>query len=141
METNAEPIMELEVDIGESFVVGKTSKGFLQVIPITGGTFSGAKLRGIIVPGGADWNTRMDSGLTHVFAKYVIKTDDGAFISVENEGYLEPDISKPFFKTTPKFQVEEDGKYGWLAHGVYVGSLQVRDSGKPGVRIGIYKLP
>jgi hypothetical protein len=139
MELNAKLVMELSVDIGEIQVVGKTSKGYLRVIPITGGTFSG-DICGEIIPGGADWNTRLNNGLTHVFAKYTMKTDDGVYISVENEGYLEDGLSKSLIKTVPKFQVEEDGKYGWLEHGVFVASLNGKNSDIPGVCIKVYKL-
>lgn len=37
-------------------VVGGNDWGFLKVIQIKGGYFDGEKLRGRVVPGGADWN-------------------------------------------------------------------------------------
>ena len=89
----AELILELDVEISEPMVVGQTHKGYLKVIPIAGGAFCGQELRGEIIPGGADWNTVMGDGpedlrgIRQVFAKYTIRTQDGAYISVENEGW------------------------------------------------------
>ena len=58
----AELILELDVEIAQPMIVGQTPKGYLKVIPITGGTFCGQELKGEIVPGGADWNTVMGDG-------------------------------------------------------------------------------
>lgn len=89
----AELIMELSVDIAPPIVVGETQKGYLKVIPITGGSFRGQELHGEIIPRGADWNTAMGSspedpaGVRQTFAKYTIRTHDGIVISVENDSH------------------------------------------------------
>lgn len=138
MKLEAELVLELTVELGEIQVVGNTHKGYLRLIPITGGIFSGADIRGKILPGGYDWNTEINNELTHVFAKYAIMTDDGVCISVENEGYLDS-RSENRIITTPKFQVA-DGKYDWLRSGVFVGSLQGGQTEGPCVCIKIYKM-
>jgi hypothetical protein len=138
MDIQAELVFEISCDIAKPLEIGRTSRGFLRVIPITGGTFKG-KLSGTIVPGGADWNTMLDSGTAHVFAKYTLQTDDGEYISVQNEGYLSPDNAEAFLKTTPQFQTNLDGKYAWLSQGIYSGSLRGREDGN-GVNIQIFKL-
>lgn len=43
--------MQLNVSLGEAYQVGATSYGIRNVIPITGGTFEGPKLKGIIATG------------------------------------------------------------------------------------------
>lgn len=140
MELNAELVFELTVEVGEVLEVGKIHEGFLRVIPITGGTFSGPNIKGKVIPGGADWNTRVDDKVSHVFAKYCIQTDDGEFITVENEGFNDLTKPQPFIRTTPRFQVREDSKYDWLNSGVFVGSLKTSTSVKSGVDIKIYKM-
>lgn len=131
----AELVLELSVDIAPPIVVGQTHSGYLKVIPITGGTFQGKELQGEILPSGADWNTVFgsgpddSSGVRQVFAKYTICTQDGAVISVENEGWKAMDPAcATAIATTPKFQTA-DSRYDWLNYGVYVGSLEPRFGG------------
>jgi hypothetical protein len=135
----ADEIMRLSVKIAEPKVVGPTGQGKLQVIPIMGGTFTGAKINGTVVPGGADWNTTRADGTAHVFAKYLLETDDGEFIAIENEGLLAPN-SAAVIKTKPTFMANTAGKYSYLNHGVYVGELYGTPNAKDSVDIVIYKL-
>ncbi|MDV4151159.1 DUF3237 domain-containing protein [Clostridium sp. AL.422] len=141
----ADLVMELEVEITNSMSVGKGLNGYLNIIPITGGTFKclnndGVFANGIILPGGADWNTRKTETLSHVYAKYTIKTEDNIFISVENEGYLDDMVSSQIIKTVPKFKVNEDSNYSYLNTGVFVASLELNFSEKSIVSIKVYKL-
>ena len=70
------------------------------MIQIKGGHFKGEKLRGRVVAGGADWNLGVggDSEATiqsrTVFAKYLLQTDDGVYIAVENLGHKYVDNAK-----------------------------------------------
>lgn len=139
MQLEADLVFELNVEVGEVQEVGKTPKGFLRLIPITGGTFSGPQIRGKVISGGYDWNTALNDDMAHVFAKYALQTDDGVFISVENEGYLDFRAQNSVIKTTPRFQVA-DGKYDWLRSGVFVGSLEAGQAKTPGVCIKIYRM-
>lgn len=131
--------MELIVELGETLEVGHTPQGLLRLIPITGGSFVGPRIRGKILPGGYDWNTTRSDGSAHAFAKYALQTDDGVYISIENEGILDSGSEPSEIKTTPRFQVT-DGKYDWLRSGVFVGSLQGGRTEVPSVCIQIYKL-
>ena len=71
-------VMELRVKIDQPFSVGKTPKGQRTVIPITGGTFEGPKLKGEILSGGADYQLSDEAThRTEVEAIYCIRTDDG----------------------------------------------------------------
>jgi len=135
----AELVLELTVELGETQEAGQTPNGFLRLIPITGGEFSGLDIKGKILPGGYDWNTVINENVAHVFAKYAIQTDDGVNISIQNEGHLNTKKQDSLILTTPKFQVQE-GKYDWLNSGVFVGSLQGGSSEKTSVNIKIYKM-
>ena len=138
MQLEAEEIIRIHVQCEKDFEVKNDGSGFLKVIPIVGGWFEG-KMKGKVVPGGADWNTTRDNGIAHVFAKYLLLTEDGEYIAIENEGKIIFKETESRIKTVPKFQVNHDGKYAWLNAGVYVGELQ---GGKePGqIEIIIYKL-
>ncbi|PJI07566.1 MULTISPECIES: DUF3237 domain-containing protein [Clostridium] len=135
----AELVMELTVELAETKDVGETCEGYLRLIPIVGGTFSGDKIKGKILPGGYDWNVTTDKGSAHALAKYGIQTDDGVCISIENEGYINLKASEALIKTTPRFQAPH-GKYAWLNSGVFVGSLEGGKTEIPSVNIKIYKM-
>ncbi len=134
----AELVMELFVELGETVDVGNTPEGYLRLIPITGGSFWGEGIKGKILGGGYDWNTTLDNGLVNVFAKYALMTDDGVAISVENRGHLDSGCDS-LIKTSPSFQVK-DGKYEWLRRGIYVGCLEVPQAEKPAVCLKMYKM-
>lgn len=137
MVLDAEIIMKIHVQCEKAIDVKNDGSGYLRVIPIVGGTFEG-KLNGAVVAGGADWNTEKENNIYHAFAKYLLKTDDGEFIAIENEGKMDAKDNR-FIKTSPRFQADAKGKYAWLNSGVYVGSLDIGE--KEGqIEITIYRL-
>jgi hypothetical protein len=141
----ADLVLSLEVKIGPIQEIGKNIEGFLNVIPITGGTFKcldneGQTVRGIVLPGGADWNTIKNENLSHAFAKYVIQTEDKVLISVENEGYMDNRADKQVIKTIPRFKVDDNSRYSHLNYGVFVGQLDFNGDKEPFVVIKVYKL-
>jgi hypothetical protein len=113
-------VMEVTVRCAEPLEVGETPKGYLRVIPIIGGTFEGPRLKGKVIPGGADWNMTREDGVAEVFAKYTIETDDGVLISVTNEGTIKPNGERII--TKPTFLVAI-GKYDWLNDEIFIGTL------------------
>jgi hypothetical protein len=135
----AEEIMRLQVTLGQTRAVGDTGAGRLVVIPITGGTMRGARINGKVVPGGADWNLTLPDCAVHVFAKYLLETDDGEFIAIENEGMIEPN-SPSVIKTVPRFMANMEGNYHYLNHGVYAGELSATLGVQDRVDIVIYRL-
>lgn len=144
----AEKVMTLRVDCPDEarLWVGQNDFGLLRAICITGGTFWGEKLNGTVVPGGADWNKGFGGNEPAAFtsvdlcAKYLLKTDDGVYIAIENTAKRDKTRPSPYIVTTPKFWAPR-GRYEWLNYGAYVGALQgsVRD-GVNGVDITIYRM-
>lgn len=138
MQLEAEEIMKIHVECDTDLEVKDDGSGYLKVIPIVKGSFEG-KIGGIIIPGGADWNTSRKNGISHVFAKYLLQTRDGEYIAIENEGKIDWKEKNQKIKTVPRFQADESGKYCWLNAGVYVGSLEAGN--KPGqVEITVYRM-
>lgn len=137
MNLDAELILILHVQCDKVMEVKAVGNGYLRVIPITGGSFEG-RIKGIVVPGGADWNTVFDNQMGHVFAKYLLKTEDNEYIAIENEGKIGIN-DNDFIKTSPRFQVDSASKYAWLNTGIYVASLEAgKMEGQ--VEITIYRL-
>jgi hypothetical protein len=49
-------VYRLEVTLGEPLDLGKLAQGHRRIVPQTGGTFTGSKLNGTLLPGAsADW--------------------------------------------------------------------------------------
>jgi hypothetical protein len=105
----ADEFIRLRVKLSKPEIVGSVVDGILQVIPIVGGVFSGEKISGTVVLGGADWNTTHNDGVSHVFAKYLLLTDDGEYIAIENEGFIDSK-SEATIKTKPTFVANKEGK-------------------------------
>ena len=72
-----ELMWKANVKIGTMINVGESKRGTRRVIPITGGTFSGPKINGEVLPGGEDWQLVRPDGDTELYARYLMKTDDG----------------------------------------------------------------
>jgi hypothetical protein len=120
--------LQLKVTLGETFHIDNTQHGRRTVIPITGGTFEGPRLKGTILNGGADYQlNNLEQGRTELEAIYCIKTDDGVYIHVRNRGIIangkDADGNPSFyFKAAPQFEAPADSKYGWLNNALFVCS-------------------
>lgn len=113
-------VYEAVVEIGGLVEVGDTASGHRRYIPILGGSFEGKDIRGVVLPGGADWQTERRDGVTEVDALYSMKCDDGTVIIVHNCGVI-ADGGK-YLRTSPTFHVPE-GPHAWLARAQFVGSI------------------
>ena len=138
-----EPVFQLQVECSAPVPIGRRQGGNAVMIPIIGGTISGERLSGEVLPGGADWATIRDDGLVMVDARYAIRASDGTIIQVFNAGAnrMTRDAAvKPVMLTTPRF-VAPEGEHDWLNHGVFVGTLIPDASGKLSpVNVGVFKL-
>ena len=80
-------VAELRVVIGPIMEIGTRGSVIMRVVPTTGGDFTGPKVRGRVLPGGADWQSADSRGLTAVDAHCVLETDDSVRIEVRNREY------------------------------------------------------
>lgn len=128
-----EYVVELKVKCEEAYEVGQTSHGKRVIIPIVGGTFEGPKMKGTVLPGGADYQwVDAANNRTELEAIYSIRTDDGVNIHIRNRGLLysgKDENGNPsfYFRTAPTFEAPQDSKYAWLNNAIFV--CQPVDSG------------
>ena len=113
-------VYEALVTIEAPVEVGPTPGGTRRYIPITGGTFEGAKIRGTILPGGADWQTSRADGVTELDALYSMRADDGTVIIVRNTGVIV--AGGAYMRTAPRFDAPA-GPHAWLNESQFVGSV------------------
>jgi len=76
----------LKVEVADPFDFGSTPAGHRRVINIVGGSFSGPRMSGIVLAGGADWQIIRDDGVAVLDARYTLRTDGGDFIQVTSQG-------------------------------------------------------
>lgn len=122
------PVFTAPVRIGSILSIGQSKYGSRTVIPITGGTFSGAELAGEVIPGGADFQLTPTGGSLEIEARYTLRTDDGMLISVRNCG--------GGGGTTPQFETLRDGAYAWLNEQRFSGTIGLSIGG---VLISVYR--
>lgn len=115
------------IDIAAPLDLGRAPHGQRRVINILGGAFSGPRLAGRILPGGADWQVIRSDGIVEVEARYTLETHDGALIYISNWGLRHgpPDVIRRlsagepvdpgeyYFRTTPRFETGA-AAYAWL---------------------------
>jgi hypothetical protein len=132
---NLELVFEVRGELEPAIVVGQTPEGLKRVVPIVGGTFSGPRVKGTLVPGGADWQYVRGDGVTVVEARYLLRTDDDVLIEVHNRGIRHGpeeamrrlaagehvDPSEYYFRATPTLTAPA-GKYEWLNRSLFLCS-------------------
>jgi hypothetical protein len=111
----------------------------------SGGEFTGARLRGAVVPGSADWMLIRKDGSMVIDARAILRTDDGATIHMTYLGRaifpndLLADVRDParrhlinparyYFRTTPLFETGAE-TYAWLNDIVCVASGRLTEQG------------
>jgi len=132
---NLRPLFRAEITLAAPQELGATPLGRRRVIPITGGSFSGERLSGRVLPGGADWQVIRADGVADLDARYTLQTGDGALIYVRNKGYRHGpdevmkrlaageavDPTLYYMRTTPWFETG-DARYAWLNRIVCLGT-------------------
>jgi hypothetical protein len=100
-----------------------------------GGWVKGPRLNGRVVPNsGGDWPHFMPNGVVHFKAIYILETDDGTQILINNRGlrraspevlakmnaFEEVDPATYYFRINPTFDVPA-GPHAWLGRTIVVG--------------------
>lgn len=141
MSTPASPELEFAfeaiAEIGAPQDVGITPHGRRRIIPVLGGRFEGPRIRGRILPGGADWQILRPDGTAELDARYTLETDRGSLIYVSNRGLrhgppevLEKlnagqtvDARSYYFRTVAQFETGAP-ECQWLTRSIFVASAE-----------------
>jgi hypothetical protein len=124
---DARLLMTMQVTVEGPQRIGAVPKGARVTAPITSGTFEGPRLRGTVLPGGADWTLLRSDGVLELDLRTTLRTDDGALIHFASFGLRhgppevlaalargdEVDPSTYYFRTTPRFDTAHP-KYAFL---------------------------
>jgi Protein of unknown function (DUF3237) len=146
----SEWVMDVKADVAPAIEIEKTPLGTRRIIPIGGGTVEGPRLKGKVLPGGADYQISRSDGVTVLEARYLLETDDGAIVAVRNRGMRHgpPEVMRRlaggeavdpgdyYFRAAPEFEAPA-GRYDWLNKSLFM-SVGERYSG--GVIIHIHRI-
>ena len=130
-----ELLFQARITLAPPRELGETPWGRRRIIAITGGSFAGLRMSGIVLPGGADWQIVRADGVAYLDARYTLETADGALVYVENRGYrhgprevierlargADVDPGLYYMRTTPWFETS-DPRYAWLNRIICVGT-------------------
>ncbi len=130
-----EPMFRATITLAPPQELGDAPLGRRRIIPITGGSIEGARLKGRVLPGGADWQVVRADGVADLDARYTVQTEDGALIYVSNRGLRhgppevlaqlargeDVDAGLYYMRTQPWFETG-DARYAWLNRTICVGS-------------------
>jgi Protein of unknown function (DUF3237) len=123
---NSRPLMLLRLDTSAAQKIGSTPRGAISIVPVTGGSFEGERLRGTVLAGGGDWVTAKVDGTFELDLRVTLETDDGALIHLTFTGVR--DDANHYFRTLPRFETAAP-QYAFLNRLLAVGSGQIRPEG------------
>lgn len=142
-----ELMWKAKVKIGTMINVGESKRGTRRVIPITGGTFSGPKIKGEVLSGGEDWQLVRPDGDTELYARYLMKTDDGTVLQILNKALMHAPAKGEeggfYVKSVIDIEAPIESSYDYLNHAIFLGTLempQLKPNEEPYVIIGVYKV-
>ena len=95
--------------------------GARQIVPVIGGTFAGPKLRGTVIPPGADWLVRINDTLRWLDIRTLLLTDDNQRIYLTYRGVLYTPPGQPRHQRVVMMFETASEKYAWLQNMVAVG--------------------
>ena len=130
-----EPLATFHVLLDDILDLGDTQWGRRRVVPITGGSFEGSRLRGEVVPGGSDWQVLHSDGMITVDTRYLLRTHDGVLITLATNGVRHgpPEVVRRinagehvdpasyYFRLFCRFETG-DPRYQWLTRTLVVAS-------------------
>jgi hypothetical protein len=114
--------------------VGPGPFGTRRIREVLGGEVTGARLRGRVGTGGADWVLLGPDGWGRLDVRLVLHTDDGAHIYVQYFGVIEytdaaraanagtrsSDYGEHYFRTAPRLETGDE-RYAWVNRTLFVG--------------------
>ncbi len=129
-----------EVDIGEKQDLGASLLGHRFLVPILGGRFSGPRLAGQVLPGGADRQVLRPDGVRELDALYEMQTEDGTVITVHNQVLIDETGPGPRCARSVLRAGVAQGPHDWLAKRIFVGTLESLRPARAAVRVTVYEL-
>ena len=142
------PLMTMHADVRSKSEIGAGPCGTRLIVDVSGGHFEGDRLRGTILPSGADWLLVDAEGVGHVDVRLTLKTEDAALIYVQYYGVLvmneqvnsalaqgeSTEYGDTYFMTNPRYETG-DARYKWLNRVMSVAEGRLAQGGAVEYRV------
>lgn len=131
----SQPLFTIQMTLHPVQDLGATPMGQRIIVPVSGGSFEGERLRGVVLPhAGSDWLLRRADGTFQQDVRLALQTDDGVLIGMSYRGVRHAsaevsarmargervDPSQYYLRTAPFFETS-GARYAWLNNIVAVG--------------------
>jgi hypothetical protein len=130
------PVFEANMKLDQVYEVGRTPYGQRTVFVIQGGTVSGEKITGSVMPGGLDFQLSFSNGSMEIEEILVLRTSDGKYIYLRIPGTA---MDRSDARMVPDFEAPNASSYSWLNSGKYVGR-RVLDLAAKTLKISVYEV-
>jgi hypothetical protein len=132
-------VFTMKVLTGAAVSIGEVSDGILSVIPLTGGSIDGSRVKGTVLGGGASWVRRRRDGSLEFSVRSLIRADNGQIIADLSQGVVgaakEGKPPQPGH-TVHRFEVAA-GPYDWLNNVTFFGVVTQVTGGQ---QVQVYEL-
>ncbi|MBL6749235.1 MAG: DUF3237 domain-containing protein [Nevskia sp.] len=151
MDPKFRPLFVVDIQLHPPQMQARTPLGERKLVPVAGGSFEGARLRGKVLGGAsADWALTRHDGVLVLDVRLTLETDDGERVLMRYGGLRhgpadvlarvargEPvDPASYYFRTTPTFEAPL-GKYDWLNRLLAIG---IGERMKEGPRYTVFEI-
>jgi hypothetical protein len=127
-------VFEANMKLDQVYEVGKTPYGQREVFVVQGGTVSGEKFTGSVMPGGLDFQLSFSNGGMEIEEIFVLRTGDGKYIYLRSAGTA---ADRSDVRMAPDFEAPNASDYSWLNTGKYAGR-RVVDLAAKTMKISVY---
>jgi hypothetical protein len=128
-------LFDVSIEIASPYAIGETPHGNRLIVPVTGGSFEGPRLKGKILPGGGDWALGRPDGVGELDVRETWQTEDGALLYVTKRGYLTsttPELAtrwaagehiphEEYYFVVTQYVETSAAQYAWLQQVIAIG--------------------
>jgi hypothetical protein len=106
-------LFTMRATLGASQRIGRGPIGTRVIVPVTGGTFEGPKLSGVVMENGGDWVQVREDGSLRLDVRITLHTADAANIYMAYTGIGISVDGQNQLRTAPLFETGDE-RYAWL---------------------------
>jgi hypothetical protein len=129
-------VFEANMKLDQVYDVGKTPYGQRQALVIQGGTISGEKINGSVMPGGLDFQLSFSNGGMEIEEIFVLRTGDGKYLYLRSAGTA---ADQSDVRMVPDFEAPNASSYSWLNTGKFT-ARRILDLAAKTMKISVYDM-
>lgn len=128
------PLFHMKAHVDAPIQIGPLPTGTRRIFAATGGTITGERVSGKVLPGGGEWLLDAGDGFGQVDVRLLIETHDGAHVYMRYSGLMDfnevvagklaqgqsTEFGDNPFLTHVRFECA-DARYDWLTRTIAVG--------------------